>query len=85
MLGGTSTTAKSRLKSLSPEKLYARMEYRVEGLKAVGVPDIAPVVSSKLKPVGKAGEMVKELAVPPVLLGTSAVMACPLVTRVGLV
>ena len=57
----------------------------MEGLKTVGVPDIAPVVSSKLRPVGKAGEMVKELAVPPVLLGTSAVMACPLVTRVGLV
>jgi hypothetical protein len=42
---------------------------------AVGVPEITPVLVLKLKPAGKAGEMLYPAGVPPLLLGVNGVIA----------
>jgi hypothetical protein len=43
----------------------------------VGVPPIAPVVSSKVNPVGSAGEIAHEDDAPPEFVGVITVMAVP--------
>ena len=46
---------------------------------AVGVPEIAPVVLSKARPAGSAGEIDHEVTVPPLDDGVKVDMAEPLV------
>ena len=42
---------------------------------AVGVPEIAPVVLSKVKPAGSAGEIDHEVTAPPLDVGVMVVSA----------
>ena len=51
--------------------------------KVVGVPVISPVEVSKVRPVGSAGEMLQEVAAPPVLVGAIAEIARSLVNEKG--
>ena len=46
---------------------------------AVGVPEIAPVEVSKVRPAGNVAEIDQEVAVPPLEVGTTVVMAESLV------
>ena len=46
---------------------------------AVGVPEIAPVVLSKVKPAGRDGEIDHEVTAPPLDVGVMAVRATFLV------
>ena len=47
---------------------------------SVGVPLIAPVEVSKLRPAGSDGEMDQDEAVPPPVDGVTVVMVVPLVS-----
>ena len=51
--------------------------------KIVGVPVISPVEVSKVRPVGSAGEMLQEVAAPPVLIGVMVEIARSLVNVKG--
>jgi hypothetical protein len=46
---------------------------------SVGVPLIAPVEVSKLRPAGRDGEMDQDVAVPPPVVGVTVVIVVPLV------
>ena len=50
----------------------------------VGVPEIAPLVVEKERPVGSDGEIDHEVTVPPLTVGVAVVMAVPLVRVNGL-
>ena len=52
-----------------PPELVAVTVYACDGDAAVGVPDNSPVDVSKLSPAGSAGEMLHEVAAPPLLEG----------------
>ena len=45
----------------------------------VGVPVISPVEVSKVRPVGSVGEMVQDVAAPPVFVGVIVEIAVSLV------
>lgn len=51
------------------------MVYVTDGETTVGVPLISPVVASKVKPVGRAGETDHEVTVPPPTVGVTDVIA----------
>ena len=51
---------------------------------AVGVPEIAPVVLSKARPAGSAGEIDQEVTVPPLDVGVMVVRATFLVRVIEL-
>ncbi len=42
----------------------------VEEKSAVGVPETTPVFALMVNPEGKSGEMLQEVALPPVFVGT---------------
>jgi len=46
---------------------------------AVGVPLMAPVEESKLRPAGTDGEIDHEVAVPPPVVGVTVVIVVPFV------
>ena len=49
----------------------------------VGVPVISPVEVSKVRPDGSAGEMLQEVAAPPVFVGVIVEIARSLVNMKG--
>ena len=49
----------------------------------VGVPVISPVEVSKVRPAGSAGEMLQEVAAPPVFVGVIVEIARSLVNVKG--
>ena len=52
-----------------PPELVAVTVYACEADSAVGVPDNSPDDVSKLRPAGSAGEILHEVAAPPLLDG----------------
>jgi hypothetical protein len=44
---------------------------------AIGVPSIIPVLVFRLRPTGRAGLTLYEVAAPPVLVGVLAVIGIP--------
>ena len=62
-----------------PPKFEAATVYTVAPDTAVGVPDMAPVFTSIVRPAGSAGLMIIEVLAPPVLTGVRVVIAVPLV------
>lgn len=58
-----------------PPALVAETVKVVVGVTAVGVPLIAPVDESILKPAGSDGEIVQEVTAPPLAVGVTVVMA----------
>ena len=47
---------------------------------AVGVPQIVPLLVSKVRPVGRDGEIDHEVTEPPVLVAVAVVIAVPFVS-----
>ena len=62
-----------------PPRFVAVTVYTVDGETTVGVPLISPVAASKIRPVGRGGEMVHELTAPPLRDGVTAPIGAPLV------
>ena len=62
-----------------PPLLVAVIVYVADGVIAVGVPLIAPVVLSKDKPAGSDGKTDQDVTVPPLDVGVAVVIAVPLV------
>ena len=56
-----------------PPVLFAYTVYVFEDCTAVGVPEIAPVVLSNVRPAGSAGEIDHEVTVPPLDVGVMVV------------
>ena len=50
----------------------------------VGVPEIAPVAASSVRPVGRLGEINHEVTAPPLEVGVAVVIAVPLFRVNGL-
>ena len=46
---------------------------------SVGVPQIVPLLDSKVRPVGSDGEIDQELTAPPLAVGVAFVIAVPFV------
>ncbi len=57
-----------------PPVLTAVIAYFDWGVKAVGVPLMAPVVALRLKPAGSAGITLYETTVPPLFVGLFGVI-----------
>ena len=66
-----------------PPVFVAVTVYVAEGESTVGVPVISPVEGSKVRPAGSAGEMLQEVAEPPVLVGVIVEIARSLVNEKG--
>ena len=49
----------------------------MDGEFSVGVPEITPVVGSRTRPVGNAGETVQETTAPPPADGDNGVIGVP--------
>jgi len=47
---------------------------------SVGVPQIVPLLDSKVRPVGNDGEIDQELTAPPLAVGVTEVIATPFVS-----
>ena len=52
-----------------PPVLLAVTVYAVDGVIAVGVPDMAPVEADNESPVGSDGDIVQVVTVPPLYVG----------------
>jgi hypothetical protein len=60
-----------------PPELVAVTVYACDADSAVGVPDNSPDDVSKLRPAGSAGDMLQEVAAPPLLEGVIESIASP--------
>ena len=67
-------TAITSVVELLPPAFVAVMVYVAEALIPVGVPEIAPVDVSSVRPTGSAGETDQDVTVPPVDVGVIAVI-----------
>ena len=74
MTGTASFTSIVTIVEALPPELLAVTVYAVDGVIAVGVPEIAPVDVSSDRPTGSAGETDHDVTVPPVDVGVIAVI-----------
>ena len=74
MTGSASFTSIVMIVEALPPVLLAVTVYAVDGVIAVGVPEIAPVDVSSVRPTGSAGETDQDVTVPPVDVGVIAVI-----------
>ena len=62
-----------------PPVLVAVIVYTVDTARTVGVPEITPVLVSKLSPVERAGVIDQDVTAPPLLVGVTVDIGTSLV------
>ena len=67
-----------------PPLLLAVTVNGVEGVRVVGVPEIAPVSVEKERPAGSAGAIDQEVTAPPSAEGVTSAISTPFVSVNGL-
>ncbi len=77
--GATSLTTMVTEAVVLPPVLLAVTVYDAEEVMAEGVPLMAPVEESSVRPTGREGETDHEVMAPPLAVGVTVVMAVPLV------
>ena len=82
--GATSFTCIVTVAVPLPPALVAVTVYDVDDETTVGVPLIAPVVVLKDNPVGSDGEIDQDVAVPPLAVGVTVVIATSFVKVIEL-
>lgn len=78
-MGAGSKTVILRIAVELPAALEAAIVKLVRAFEANGIPLIAPVVLSKLRPSGRIGVIDQFVELPPVLIGVTTGMMTPLV------
>ena len=79
MTGTASFTSIVTIVEALPPVLLAVTVYAVDGVIAVGVPEIAPVEVDNESPVGSDGEIDQDVTDPPLDVGVIVVIVVPLV------
>ena len=77
--GATSFTTIVTLAVALPPVFVPVIVYEVEEVIAVGVPEIAPVEPSMMRPAGNDGDTVQLVTVPPVVVGVTVDITVPFV------
>ena len=78
MTGTASLTSIVTIVEELPPVLLAVMVYAVDGVIAVGVPEIAPVDVDNESPAGSPGVIVQVVTVPPMYVGVTVCISEPL-------